>query len=485
MENIVSENKDKVVFKKEFSVNSNLEIELKKYVGCIQEIMLPNENLVFKVIDTEIDSKFGKNSDLDFKDEVELIKKVDLYKIEVELSIYKKDGKAIHVFDLNIFTDTINQMNIEEQLKYFQEIYDRKIVYIISRLTKVEMYTNSFAIIDYENYSNCGYIIKDNNRLETISFFNQNCNYISKLNLKLTPYDMIIYKICKCNDNILKLFERLSNWLSMIYILNISEYKNEYLEFKIFGYNTKTIKIYKDTEIKSSVLPAIFKWAYSNSSSISDKLGILRNVISLFLLNNEITEITDAVLNSCKSNYNIYLKENVEKYIEIKNNQQVMLNSIIDDISSTVNVFIERFKQNLSNTITFFFSVFLFNLISTGKINNIFTNEISALSVALLIISFLFGMISNKESMRELNMLKNKYERNKKSYLDIIDENDLNRILNDDKYFLDEKKQATKRLKEFYIYWIISITILLLVVLSCNSFAIIKILLDNVIKLIN
>ena len=171
----------------------------------------------------------------------------------------------------------------------------------------------------------------------------------------------------------------------MIFLANISEFTHEKFLFRIYGYHNTNIFMDKSTNIEKEVLSNLFQWTYSNASNISDKLGIFRNMISLFLINSKFNDITDDILSSCKSNYSIYLKENVERYIEVKNNQQVILNSIIDDIVSTCNVYKTSFKQSLLNIMTFFFSVVVLNVISTGGIDKIFTLEISILYIFLLV----------------------------------------------------------------------------------------------------
>ncbi len=475
---IIKEDDGIVVFTKEFTQNKELEHELNEFVLAIKDTILISESLVLRIDDTEIDLNLKKQERFNVQNVLQRIKLLELENIIVRITVYKETENILHFFSINQFVENINNKSLEDQLKYFQKNYTKNICFIISRITKVFMQTYSFCIIDYETYNSnrdSYSFLQDNNRNEILNSFNQNCNYLSELKLELTPFDFIISKVEVCNQNLCKIFERLNNLVSMIFLANISEFTHEKYEFRIYGYHNTNIIMDKSTNIEKEVLSNLFKWTYSNTSNISDKLGILRNVISLFLINNKFNDITDGILSSCKSNYSIYLKENAERYIEVKNNQQIILNSIIDDIVSTCNVYKTSFKQSLLNIMTFFFSVVVLNVISTGGIDKIFALEISILYIFLLVGFCILAKLGKKDAMDGLDMLERKYKRNKNSYLDIIDEHDLNRILENDSYFLKEKREAENRINQISNCWIKYQILLIAIIIICfNNFIIFR-----------
>ena len=465
---IIKEDEEMVVFSKEFTQNKELEYELNEFVLAVKDTILISESLILRIDDTEIDLNLKKQERFNVQNVLQRIKPLKLENIIVRITVYKEMGNILHFFSINQFIENIDNKNLEDQLKYFQKKYIKNIHFIISRITKVFIQTYSFCIVDNHDFP-------EYNKNEILNSFSQNCNYLSELKLQLTPFDFIISKVEECNPNICKIFERLSNLVSMIFLANISEFTHEKFLFRIYGYHNTNIFMDKSTNIEKEVLSNLFQWTYLNASNISDKLGIFRNVISLFLINSKFNDITDDILSSCKSNYSIYLKENVERYIEVKNNQQVILNSIIDDIVSTCNVYKTSFKQSLLNIMTFFFSVVVLNVISTGGIDKIFTLEISILYIFLLVGFYILSNRGKKDAMDGLDMLERKYERNKNSYLDIIDKHDLNRILNKDLYFLEEKREAENQINQISNCWRKYQILLIAIVIICfNNFMIFR-----------
>lgn len=473
---IIKEDEEKVVFLKRFIQNKELKVELNEFVLDIKDKILESESLVLRIDDTEIDLNLKNQERFDIENVLYRINLLKLENISVRITVYKETENILHFFSINKFIENIDNKSLEDQLKYFQKKYIKNIHFIISRITKVFIQTYSFCIVDYKTYvSMDNHDFPEYNKNEILNSFNQNCNYLSELKLQLTPFDFIISKVEECNPNICKIFERLSNLVSMIFLANISEFTHKKFLFRIYGYHNTNIFMDKSTNIEKEVLSNLFQWTYSNVSNISDKLGILRNVISLFLINNKFNDITDGILSSCKSNYSIYLKENAERYIEVKNNQQVILNGIIDDIVSTCNFYKTSLKQSLLNIMTFFFSVVVLNVISTGGIDKIFTLEISIIYIVLLVGFYILANRGKKDAMAGLEILERKYMRNKKSYLDIIDEHDLNRILNNDLYFFEEKKEAKNQINQISRYWIGYLFLLVAIVIICfDNFIFVK-----------
>ena len=62
----------------------------------------------------------------------------------------------------------------------------------------------------------------------------------------------------------------------------------------------------------------IYRWIFQDSNEY-DKIELTRHVISIHCKYSDILNIDEKTFLSIKSNYNIYLKENVDKYIELKN----------------------------------------------------------------------------------------------------------------------------------------------------------------------
>jgi len=96
----------------------------------------------------------------------------------------------------------------------------------------------------------------------------------------------------------------------------------------------------------------IFRWIYIGEGNKTDKIGIARNVLSLFIANDNIA-IEDNVFISIQSSFKTYLKENLDKYVAIRNQIYQELDAIISLSSAVKKDFLEGFKHNLLACITF------------------------------------------------------------------------------------------------------------------------------------
>ncbi|CRM01661.1 hypothetical protein [Pseudomonas sp. 28 E 9] len=95
------------------------------------------------------------------------------------------------------------------------------------------------------------------------------------------------------------------------------------IKLKLNGYKTieNTISSTQNpTSIENAALIffEIYHWTYNDGSTI-DKIGIARNIISIHLEKDSFTSIPKETIASISSGYQIYLKDNLKQYIEIKN----------------------------------------------------------------------------------------------------------------------------------------------------------------------
>ena len=470
---IVNEDEEKVSFQKKFYLEDDFQNKMICFFAKLINIMNENEELIFRIENTEIDGKLKKTEDFDFISLNNDINNIILEESCVfNIDIYKdNNSNVINIFNFTLFFSKIKNLSVEEQLEKFQGWYENGKRIFASRIQDICIITETFYFIsDLELYKKNNH--KSDDRMKFIEYKNYYCNYNSKIKIKLIPSDFNIINKEKSNKELELIISKLCTYLSLIYICEFSEFEGDVFRYKIFGYKTIDRKINKSdiSTLESNNLITLFKWIYANESSISDKLGITRNILSLYLTNEGIETIDDSVLSSCRSNYSIYLKENVEKYIEVKTQQIFLLNSTIEEISDINNLYIKGFQQSLMAMFTFFFTTLLFNVISTGKINNIFTLEISVISIAIILISFIYMKISHMNAMNSFERIEKKYNKNKEMYLDIMDKEDIEKIFGGDIYFNDEKDNYKSTLNRWKWLWIIINGIVLIMVVCCYCY---------------
>ena len=72
----------------------------------------------------------------------------------------------------------------------------------------------------------------------------------------------------------------------------------------------------------------IYNWIYSGGS-IVDKVIIARNIICLHCKYESLLNISDGVMASIQTNYNLYLRDNVTQYLELKNKVAEFITDIV------------------------------------------------------------------------------------------------------------------------------------------------------------
>jgi hypothetical protein len=128
---------------------------------------------------------------------------------------------------------------------------------------------------------------------------------------------------------------------------NINGYKKISVEYKkLIDYSNDNVKyLYKQ-----------YKWSYGHN--YSDKLGMLRNIISLYLADlpdrdyyslwlDKSYEIYTSVL----SNFDIYLKNNVEKYFGERHKIREVLNKKSKDILTEISSLLDTMNKNFLTAI--------------------------------------------------------------------------------------------------------------------------------------
>ena len=122
---IVNEDEEKVSFQKKFYLEGDFQNEMICFFSKLINIMNENEELIFRIENTEIDGEFKKTDDFDFRTLSNNIKNTILGESCVfNIDIYKDNSSnVINVFNFTLFFSKIKNLSIEEQLEKFQDWY--------------------------------------------------------------------------------------------------------------------------------------------------------------------------------------------------------------------------------------------------------------------------------------------------------------------------------------------------------------------------
>lgn len=276
----------------------------------------------------------------------------------------------------------------------------------------------------------------------------------------------------KLSCSLLEKLDKLSFIFSLAGIFDISAIKEEnQFYYKLNGYKTfeGEVSLGELNVGSKDIYLKIYDWIYVGSGSVTDKIGLARNILSIYLKENDLT-ISDGVYFSIQSGFKTYLQGNLNRYIEIRNK----ISSELVELTNKANTIIENYLSNYQKSnfsfISFFISVFVLRVLSKGNFKNVFTKDATVISLLLLVLSILYLLFSRWSLNEERKRLIIRYSNLKNRFKDLLIEEDINKILRNDKEFNDELSFLSKRKRAYTFLWVTTVLAFLVAIFSVSSF---------------
>lgn len=397
----------------------------------------------------------------DFKESIEDEDDID-YKITININ-------------KNIDAGNVTVYNTVTFIKYLKELKLNNILHILNNIIK-EYGVIYFRVDDDFNINTKSIcFLKENNQInfdsnvrkKSISNRNQNCSYLNASEYELTAEDFILINESN-NTELNAIFSKLAVIYSLIGICDVSVIKDEKITFIINGYRRiESSLIYNETFNNTlSEYIKIYNWIYNetNNTSCADKIGITRNVITASIIENKINSSSNGLFRSVCSAHSIYLKENVKQYLEVKEK----ISEFNFDLMQKMGELSKEIGKSIFNNIlvvgSFYGTVFVMNNITDEKFDNFFTRDITTFSLFIWFFSILYMFYTIFNIKKEIEMFETRYERAKDNYSEILNDEDIQNIFKDDRYFNEDKKFIKERTKTYLIIWIILIIILMMLI---------------------
>lgn len=258
----------------------------------------------------------------------------------LELSIRKNltDG-CVNIYSYDDFMHFLSEI---DSVSFLEIIIENLIKYDKLWFKNLDDTNISFGTKKIKFSSSNSYFIdeSDNNSVEKIR---TNCYFGNQTNYPLSPEYFKLKQNENANNSLVEKLNRLCLIFCFISIFNISSInENKELYLKLNGYKSieKIIDIEKISLDSLAVYYKIYDWIYSDFANVADKIGIARNILSL--LKEDILLIEEGTYNSIQSSYTIYLKDNLNKYIEIRNKIFDRLNTLTDESSKSVDTYLSN-----------------------------------------------------------------------------------------------------------------------------------------------
>jgi len=465
----------KEIFNIEEKVNSfNIGCYLENFI-CVDEKLIKNffENipqrdrykLTFQINNSDpviITEKDNSNKFcIDVNDQLKYYEEKDV--ISIELDINKFTGvKSIYHYES--FKKFINDIELINLLSVFKDvlILEKHILFIFLEDDHEEYSSSKIRL----SYNQCISDTRDN-----INYIREHCNFGNIEEYPFTP-DLFHLIIRPLHDNsITKKLDIYTSLFSIISIFDITSINGDELYYKLNGYKTYEGKIRIDDRLLlcNEIYYKIYEWVYSTEGNIADKLGLVRNILSIYL-DKDIVNIDDNILSSIKSSYNTYLKENVERYIGIRNKIFEELSRISQKSSEIIEQYLANYQKSIFTFLSFFISMFILGFIKHGDLDNIFSKEPTILSCIFLFLSTIYLFFSIWILKKEKERLMRKYMNIKTRYEDLLDKTDIDKILNNDKEFYYEIEFIDKRSKTYTLLWLITLLVLFCAIMFTSNY---------------
>ncbi|ENV18410.1 hypothetical protein ACG9X6_23330 [Acinetobacter guillouiae] len=371
--------------------------------------------------------------------------------IEFEFDISKEKAKTNYILSLDCFFDYINSLNYEEALiKWsFISYNDNPVSFLFwEECNNFHSKTINFYHIKESFLSNkeCFDREKYISKRDKISYFKNNKE------INLLPLDFAFNE--KIPSQYKDYFEKLELILLSAYLADSSEIDGDFLSYRLKGYKLISEKVNIDEISTKSLdeLYSIFIWTYNDGNFI-DKIGLARNIITIHSNDNSIFSVEAGTLNSLSSGYDIYLKDNVKQYIEIKNKLSEFIVAQSDkSIEITKNMY-AGLKLTLWTLITFFMVNFISKIFKLDNSTLFFSDQAFAISIVFIVISFIYLLISWFEVNSDINNMEERFNLIEQRYKDLLNEKDLEKALKKDAVFNQQSKWIKEKRRMYTFFW--------------------------------
>lgn len=377
------------------------------------------------------------------------------------------------VFNLNEFVDYLNNLN------------HKQLLLLLWRKFKPNNYLAFEVVEDFSNEFSTGSIFFLRNRkqpttdelatlqtsrTERFNSIRNICHFESAAECQFIPEDFKFIVDDNCSELLKNIFERLCGIVSIISLFDITRLVDEGVEFKLNGYKSISGVLSGDKLHKASISEyyKIYNWVYGGGN-LSDKIGLTRNLVSIHLASPETLELRGNPFDSVRSAFDLYLKQNIKQYIELRGKISDQLVDQNNKATKIAEEFAGSYKKSVLAVVSFFASIIIAKVFTTKELHGTFTKEASLIAFAFLAISALYFILSYVEFNKEEERFIRNYQNLKSRFTDLLVQEDIDRILDDNKIHKDDVAYMNSKIKRFSILWISTLLIMVLAVLALSD----------------
>lgn len=426
--------------------------------------------------DEEIISISNYNNELEYNNYFSKAEHDDCFDIEISIQKEIVDNRFI-VYNYKSFTDDILDNSLFEIMAIFSSLLKKRDFIIVNILDESVFWSTKTIMVTSNSDSCFSESAKRTSRIEICkisSFFQSTGNF------ELIPDDFEIVNNIKDNPYEEK-FNQIRTILALCYISSISTVDSTNIKCIINGQRSISFVRKLEEVYNNKTLYNIYDWVFTDGNYV-DKAVIARNIISLHCKYCSVLDIDSTIFISISSNYGIYLKENVSQYLEAKTKVSEFISNIGNKTTEGAYELLNDFKKNIIAVFSFILTVVLVNMVSEHPLENFLTKEITMIMELILVGSLAFFLISLIQSLSGLKRIRKSYDSLRNNYVGVFSPEEMRDIFDEDKFYIDSKKQVKRNIVLFSIIWITVIIIAFTAIELTSSNPIIRPFLDSFFK---
>lgn len=200
------------------------------------------------------------------------------------------------------------------------------------------------------------------------------------------------------------------------------------------------------------IIYKIYNWIYTDGNA-TDKALIARNILCLHCRFSDIQKIDEKTFASIQSNYNLYLKDNVSRYIQLTNKLAEFISEVVSKTGDYVTSLLDDFKKNLIAILGFLFTVILANVVSDQPLDNIFTRDITLILEAVLLGSVVYLIICISEAKYKVKKVQDSYDALKTNYSSLLTSEDIAQAFGNDKLITKMVNEVNRGIIRYSLLW--------------------------------
>lgn len=404
-------------------------------------------------------SLINENDDLFYmsSQDLSLQQKFDTFKtdckyseqLSAKISINKsvQDGN-ISIYDFSSFAQGLCDLPLEGILSTFSallseanqltfEVFDKEVLF----KTKTMLFSSAPQKVVFKAFDR-------KHRLSTCS---ETTHFHDQVRYQLLPDDFQL-DISFEGNPLSEIFNRLVNILSLVYLSSSASLNHEILEIHIAGQRILEFQYQCSLIAANPELYKIYNWIYTDGNA-TDKALIARNILCLHCRFSDIQKIDGKTFASIQSNYNLYLKDNVSRYIQLTNKLAEFISEVVSKTGDYVTSLLDNFKKNLIAIFGFLFTVILANVVSDKPLDNIFTRDITLILEAVLLGSVVYLIICISETKYKVKKVQDSYDALKANYSSLLTSEDIAQAFGNDKLITKMVNEVNSGIIRYSLLW--------------------------------